>query len=311
MRWTRHIINPLMAFIALQVVLGLMVFLWIYWVTDRRRELQELAQRYRPDLVPAGGEWFLLSQGIVLLLAALVGVYVLFLFWRRQSTLYLQQQQLIAQVTHELKSPLASIQLHLETIRLRQPDGEMLERFLDTMLNDAERLNSTISKLLMTARLEQRRGPRDLAPLNLSLLVEELCASRKAKLPEGASLEMDLEDAVTVRGDRDDLEVVLANLFENATLYTTAPPVITVSLHIQGRRCILSVRDQGEGIDPRELKRVFRRFYRADNAGLNRRGTGLGLYIVRSIIQDHGGSITASCAGRGSGCDFRITLPLA
>jgi signal transduction histidine kinase len=300
-----------MAFIALQVVLGLMVFLWIYWVTDRRHELQELAQRYRPDLVPAGGEWFLLAQGIVLMLAALAGVYVLFLFWRRQSTLYLQQQQLIAQVTHELKSPLASIQLHLETIRLRQPNRELLERFLDTMLDDAERLNSTISKLLMTARLEQRRKPRELTALNLSLLVEELCSSRRTKLPEGGTLETDLDGAVTVRGDRDDLEVVLANLLENATLYTTAPPAITVSLHTHGRRCILSVRDQGEGMDPRELKRVFRRFYRVDNAGLNRRGTGLGLYIVRSIVQDHGGSITVSSAGRSTGCEFRITLPLA
>jgi hypothetical protein len=241
----------------------------------------------------------------------LAGVLALFLFWRRQSKLYAQQQQLIAQITHELKSPLASIQLHLETIRLREPSPDLLARFLDTMLDDAERLNSTISKLLMAARLEQRRGPRDLVRLDFSTLVSDSCTGHREKMPPGSILELNIEPDIWVMGDHDDLEVVLANLVENATLYTTAPPVINVSLLRQERTCLLTIQDHGEGINPRELKRIFLRFYRADNANLNRRGTGLGLYIVSSIIKDHRGSITAHSVGRGTGTEFRITIPLA
>lgn len=300
-----------MAFISLLVVLGVMVYLWIYWVRDRHRVLAELAQRHRPDLVQSSGEWLTLTTGLALLLAVLTGVSVLFLFWRRQSKLYRQQQQLIAQITHELKSPLASIQLHLETIRMRQPNPDMLHRFLDTMLDDADRLNTTISKLLMAARIEQRRGPRELVRLDLSSLVSDVCTARRPKLPAGSVLETDITPGIQVMGDRDDLEVVLANLLENATLYTTALPDITVALERDEKNCLLTIRDQGEGIDAAELKRIFRRFYRADSASLNRRGTGLGLYIVRSIIQDHHGSITAQSPGRGSGMAFRITLPLA
>jgi hypothetical protein len=299
-----------MAFISLQVVLGVMVFLWIYYVRDRHRILEELALRHRPDLITSNADWLMLTAGLALLLAVLAGVYVLFLFWRRQSKLYRQQQQLIAQVTHELKSPLASIQLHLETIRLREPNPALLARFLDTMLDDADRLNTTISKLLMTARLEQRRGPRELTKMDFSTLVSDTCTASRKKLPAGSVLEQSIEPGLLIMGDSDDLRVVLSNLLENATLYTTSPPVIDVTLSSQGRTCLLSVRDQGEGIDSRELKRIFQRFYRADSADLNRRGTGLGLYIVRSIIQDHHGSITAHSSGRGTGTEFRITLPL-
>jgi hypothetical protein len=192
---------------------------------------------------------------------------------------------------------------------MRQPNPELLQRFLDTMLDDADRLNTTISKLLMAARLEQRRGPRELVRLDLSALVNGVCSARRPKLPAGSILETAIEPGIWVMGDRDDLEVVLVNLLENAALYTTALPDISVALNGQERHCLLSIRDQGEGIDPRELKRIFRRFYRADSADLNRRGTGLGLYIVRSIIQDHRGSVTAHSQGRGSGTEFRITLP--
>lgn len=311
MRWTRFFFTPIVAFIGLQVVLGVMVFLWIYWVRDRHRILKQLALSNRSGLTFPGADWMVLTAGLSLMLAVLAGVCVLFIFWRRQSKLYRQQQQLIAQITHELKSPLASIQLHLETIRLRGASPELLPRFLDTMLDDADRLNTTISKLLMAARIEQRRGPRELIRLDLSSLVEKICSAQKSKLPDGSLLEHQVTPGIHILGDRDDLEVVLSNLLENAALYTTAPPIISVDLERSDRSCLLSVRDHGEGIDPKELKQVFRRFYRADSANLNRRGTGLGLYIVRSIIQDHHGTITAHSEGHGTGTVFRITLPLA
>lgn len=310
MRWARKVINPLIAFIGIQIVLGLMIILWVYWFTDRHRELKNLAARYRPETIPPA-DWVVLAEGIALLLFVLVGVYVIYLYWRRQSKLYGQQQALIAQITHELKSPLASIQLHLETIRLRKPAQEKLEWFLDTMLYDTERLNSTISKLLMAARLDQRWRPKTHQIIDLSKAITDMLETRRGKLPEGGSLRLVIEPQIKTTADLDDLEVVIGNLFENAMLYTTEPPDITVSLTRTGRRCILSFKDLGKGIAPEDLKRIFKRFQRSDNAMLNRRGTGLGLYIVKSIIAEHGGTITAHSDGEGAGAEFRISLPLA
>jgi len=141
MKWVKRLFHPLIAFIAIQLVWGVIVLFWISWFLDSNREFRNLAKRYRPELVNKGLDWTALLGGLILLLVVLAGIYVLFLYWKRQYDLYRQQKSIISQVTHELKSPLASIQLHLETIRLRPLAPEKTEQFLDLMLDDVDRLN--------------------------------------------------------------------------------------------------------------------------------------------------------------------------
>ena len=126
----------------------------------------------------------------------------------------------MAQVTHELKSPLASIQLHLETIKLRKPPAEKLERFLDTMLADTDRLNNLISNLLMTAKLEHRARALHYPVIDLSEIVEQFIEQKRCKLPEGGSLTGEVEKGIKAAVDSDGLETVLRNLYENAVLYS-------------------------------------------------------------------------------------------
>src|SRR5208282_2047676 len=156
MKLLRKLFHPLFALIAIQLVWVLLVIFWIYWFIGSNKAFRKLAELYRPELAGRGIDWTVLVVGLALLLVILPGVYVIFLYWKRQSDLVNQQKNFMSQVTHELKSPLASIQLHLETIKLRNPPPDKMERFLDTMLADTDRLNNLINNLLLAAKLEHR-----------------------------------------------------------------------------------------------------------------------------------------------------------
>jgi len=311
MRFLKKLFHPLFALIGIQLVWLLLVILWIYWFVGRHKEIRQLAELYRPELVGHGLDWLVLVEGIVLLVMVLAGVYVIFVYWKRQSDLVIQQKNIMAQVTHELKSPLASIQLHLETIKLRKPPREKQERFLDTMLADTDRLNNLISNLLMAAKLEHRGRAPQYPVIDFSEFIGRFMEHKREKLPEGGSLTVEVEQGIKAHIDVEGMETVLRNLFENAVLYSNASPEIAVSLSRKGRSCVLAFRDNGRGIEIQDLKKVFRMFYRVRNPGENIRGTGLGLHIVKSLIKDHGGQIRVTSEGLGKGCAFIITLPLA
>lgn len=309
MRFIKKIFNPLMALIGIQLAWLLMVFLWIYWFVGRHKELSKIAETYRLELAGRGLDWLVLVEGIVLLVMVLVGVYVIFVYWKRQSDLVIQQKNIMAQVTHELKSPLASIQLHIETIKLRKPPRDKLEKFLDTMLVDTDRLNNLISNLLMAAKLEHRGRPPRYPVIVFSEFVTNFMQAKREKLPEGGNLSIEVEQGIKAPIDVAGMETVLRNLFENAVLYSTASSEIVVSLARQRSNCILTFRDNGRGLEAQELKRVFQMFYRVRSPGENIRGTGLGLHIVRSVVKDHGGKIRVTSEGPGKGSVFIITLP--
>lgn len=311
MKWLKKLANPLMALIGIQLVWALLVFFWINWFVGRHKEFRELAQRYRPELLGRSFDWVVLVEGLVLLAVILAGVYVLFLYWRRQSNLYREQNDFISQVTHELKSPLASIKLHLETIRLRKPPPEKLERFLDTMLDDTERLDNLISNFLMAAKLEQRRRASQYPAVDFSAFVTRYMERQRGKLPEGGSVILDIEEGVRAAIDAEGMEMVLRNLFENAVLYSPVSPEIRVGLRREGGKCVLTFQDNGTGIEREDLKKIFRRFYRVRRPGETIRGTGLGLWIVKSVIKEHGGTVTVDSEGLGRGTTFTITLPAA
>jgi signal transduction histidine kinase len=311
MKFLRKLFQPLFTLIAIQLVWVLLVILWVYWFVGSHKAFRKLAEFYKPEVARYMVEWPVLVEGLALLLIVLVGVYVIFLYWKRQADLVEQQKNFMSQVTHELKSPLASIQLHLETIKLRNPPPDKMERFLDTMLADTERLNNLINNLLLAAKLEHRVRAPHYPVIDFSRYVTEVMEKKRAKLPEGGSLTVETEEGIKVSADADRMETVFRNLFENACLYSPASPEIRVSLKKSGQRCLLTFQDQGKGIDPKYLKNIFKMFYRVRESGENIRGTGLGLYIVKSVIKEHGGKINVVSAGEGQGTTFHISLPLA
>jgi len=310
MQRLKYLLNPIITLIVVQIIwIGLLV-LWILWFMGRHYELRSIAEKYRPELVPQHINWPVLAGGIIMLALVLVGLYIIFIYWRRQSRLYAEQKTFIAQITHELKSPLASIRLHLETIRLRKPAPEKMERFLDTMLGDTERLNSLISNFLMAAKLEQRPLGADLSLVDFSSFVDRFVHDFRQQLPEGSILTVNIEPEIHAKIDSEGMKMVLRNLLENAFLYSPASPEIQVELRKNWISCTLSVSDNGKGIDPKEFKNIFKMFYRVRETGETIRGTGLGLYIVKSIVNRHNGKIRVESSGPEKGSRFIISLPI-
>jgi len=309
MKWLKRIVNPLMAFIGIQLAWVLVVIVWLNWFLGSHRELRQLAEKYSPELLVGGPDWLILTEGLLLLVSILVGVYVIFLYWTRQSSLVREQRHFISQVTHELKSPLASLQLHLETIRRHQPPPEKMAAFLETMLSDTTRLNGLIDNLLSANRVGQKHWRLDLQTIDFSAFIEKYFRARQFNLPKAGRLTMEITPGIHATVDQEAMETVLRNLLENAVLYSDKAPQISVTLTREGERCCLAMADRGRGIDPYEQKKIFNMFYRIRRTDENIRGTGRGLFIVNATIRRHNGQIKVESQGKGQGTTFKIYLP--
>jgi len=309
MKLFQKLVNPIFTFIGLQLVWIVLLVGWIYWFMGKHRQVRALAEKYSTEL-PAGGlDWMILVEGILLLVAILAGVYVIFIYWRRQISLNRAQRNFISQVTHELKSPLASLRLHLETIRRHQPDPDQLASFVDTMLADTQRLDTLTSNLLTVNRLEHKGLKLTLKPGDLSALMKNYFKDLQFSLPRAGKMRLDIPPGLWTRMDPESLETVFRNLLENALLYSEDAPQISVSLQREKKQLHIRFSDRGRGLDARDLKKVFKMFYRVRGTGKTIRGSGLGLFIVRVIIRLHKGRVWLESAGKGQGTTVHILLP--
>ena len=311
MKLFRRLFHPFITFISIQILWILLLISWIYWFLGRHQQLKELAAHYQTEWLPGKTDWLILTEGILLLVAILIGIYVIFIYWRRQAALNRAQQHFINQVTHELKSPLASIQLHLETIQMRQPSPEQLQKFVSRMQGDSERLNTLINNLLTSSKIEHRGARLNLQRGNLSQMVEDYLLREQEKFPEEGTLSWSIEPDLIALFETDALETVLRNLLENAILYTDQPPQVMIELRKDGEMAHLRFSDRGHGIPSRFQKKVFRIFYRIRHTGKTIRGSGLGLFIVRNVIRLHGGKVWLESLGSGHGTTFHLMIPLA
>ncbi len=310
MKLFRRIFHPLITFIGIQLLWIFLLVSWIFWFLNRHQQLKDLAEKYQAEWLPDTTDWFILAEGIVLLVAILVGTYVIFIFWRRQASLNRAQRHFINQVTHELKSPLASIQLHLETIEMRRPEGEQLQSFVKLMQVDTDRLSGLINNLLGAGKLEHKEGNLNLQYGDFSHAVEDYLLQKQAVINNSGKLDWDIEPGLMAKFDAEMIETVLRNLLENALLYADGPPAINIILARDGNMARLSIADQGRGIDPKYRKKVFNMFYRIRRGDRPVRGSGLGLFIVRNAVRRHGGKVWLNSPGPGLGSTFHLTIPL-
>ena len=311
MKLWKKLFNPLMAFIGIQLAWVLVIVVWLNWFLGQHRTLRELAEKYSPELLQANPDWVLLVEGLLLLVAILVGVYVIFVYWSRQAMLIREQKQFMSQVTHELKSPLASLQLHMDTIRRLGPSQEQMLVFLDTMQGDVNRLNGLIDNLLSASRIEQKHWKLNLQKVNFSEMVEKYFHDRQYTLPRAGKMHLDITPGLHALIDREAMETVFRNLLENAILYSDNPPDLHVSLDRQDGKCHFSLTDKGRGLDSKHLKKIFKVFYRVRRKNENIRGSGLGLFIVKTTVKRHRGQVAVESPGPNRGTTFHIYLPEA
>ncbi len=254
----------------------------------------------------------LLFLGILLLAVIIAGVVLNTIFLVREIRRNEQHDAFINAVTHELKTPIASIRLYLETLQTRSVDDTKRQEFYRIMLQDSDRLLDTIEQVLRTGRMGSSK-PDHSTRLELNTLIDECVArSRTLHRLHTGVIEYRPGPAVTIFGDRDEIRAAVSNLIDNAVKYSgSRVNVVVETSRVDGKYVSVRVRDQGPGIHKTELKRIFKRFYRTPGQlAAQVKGTGLGLFIVRSVAKRHGGRAWAESEGPGRGSTFILQLPI-
>jgi signal transduction histidine kinase len=254
------------------------------------------------------------AEGATFLCILVAGTALILRSVRREMELMRQQANFLSAVTHELKSPLASIRLFIETLELRDPPPEKRARFLANMRGDIDRLDGLVNNILAVARLDSGRFLVHVGRGDLGRDVAEVVQAL-GKDPSQRRLSVDLAlpaAPLLARYDLGVLKTVLRNLLDNAAKYGGADQPVRVAVARQGQWAAIEVRDQGIGLAAEEREKIFQKFYRVGEEMVRQtEGTGLGLYLARELVRQVGGSITAESPGVGRGTTFRVTLPLS
>jgi len=252
--------------------------------------------------------------GIIFFGAIATGLILNTSFLVREIRRNEQHDSFINAVTHELKTPIASIRLHLQTLerRLTHMDDAQRSEFYRLMLDDTDRLMSTVEKVLKAGKAGSKGQTIN---VDFAQLVEECVESARTShrlQPTALRYQSALNgNASEVSGDPEDLRTAVSNILDNAVKYSGNHVDISVQLALEEeKRLVLRVQDRGVGIPRSELKTIFKRFYRAPSRALAQvRGTGLGLFLVRTIAKRHGGRVVAESAGEGKGATVILELP--
>ncbi|MBN2410874.1 HAMP domain-containing histidine kinase [candidate division KSB1 bacterium] len=302
----------ILIFVIAQLAWLSLLGLWIYWYVTNYIIFSQVGEKLSPQLISESKNIGTLVGGLVLLVAVSVGMILLFRHLTIQMKMTGLYDNFIANVTHELKSPLASIQLYLETMKKNEIPRPKQQDFIELMLKDTSRLNNLINSILEIPGLEQKKIAHSFSVYMADTLIHELVneAVKQYKLPGNAIIIKGKASCECVV-DRDAYKIVINNLVDNAVKYSAGSVQITVRLFCSVKNFVLEFSDQGIGISSVEQKKVFEKFYRIYNESIpSVKGTGLGLYWAKEIIRNHGGQISVMSKGKNKGTTFRIELPI-
>ncbi len=256
-----------------------------------------------------------LVLGIFFFGILIAGVVLNTIFLVREIRRNERHDSFLNAVTHELKTPIASIRLYLETLQRRDLSEEKRQEFYGIMIDDSERLLATVEQVLKAGEVGQRGADDISIRVDIKTMTEQCAATvvlRNHLPPEALTISSDTGNMSTiVLGNPEDLRAAVMNILDNAVKYSPKEPRIHVQIGIEHDAwVVIRVSDNGIGISSVHLKRIFKRFYRAPSmAVLRSKGTGLGLFLVRTIARQHGGDATASSEGEGRGATVTLQLP--
>jgi two-component system sensor histidine kinase SenX3 len=273
--------------------------------------------------VAVGFGWIILNWregikvflGVIFFSAITAGLVLNTIFLLREIRRNEQHDSFINAVTHELKTPIASIRLYLQTLQHRDVDEAQRREFYRRMLDDTDRLLGTVEQVLKAGVAGHKKSSRERVPVDFVELVRdcvEVARTGHHLQPQALRFEpATTHDGAIVIGDPSELRTAISNVLDNAIKYSGDQ--VDVSIRIEGpdeKRVRVSIQDRGVGIPPAELKSVFKRFYRVSNRSMAHiKGTGLGLFIVRAIAKKHGGRAFAESLGEGHGTTVVVELP--
>lgn len=310
-KWLPH---PTVLFLFSMAALAATLFLCIFWYIEVKNGLEELIGRlnFDPLLIFQSRTWiviiiFTLIGGVIL-----AGIFMSFVYYQKVLQLYSHQQSFINNFTHELKTPVTSLKLYLETFLKHSLSKEEQQKYLKYMLSDVSRLSTNISSILDLARLESDQYEADMTASDVVVIVEsflknnahlfincDITTENQLKKPWMANLDLRL------------FEMLLMNIITNSIKYNASERcLISIQFSTRRNRLVIRFTDNGIGIEKKELENIFRKFYQAQASGTTfKEGSGLGLYLVTIITKLHDGTIRAKSKGPGTGSEFILTLP--
>lgn len=306
-RWFYH---PLFIFIFSLIALGSSLIIYIRSYLQVNAALEEVVLKYHLNTSSMldTETWVIVLILSLLVAVILAGLLIIYIYYQKMIQLYHLQQNFINGFTHELKTPIASLQLFLETFtRHELPRDEQL-KYLEYMKRDTLRLSDNVNRILNLGRLEDRNFKADFVEQDLVILIEQFLSSTPHLFEEGKVTFHSEVRSLILPIDTALFEMLMMNLITNALIYNkSALKTVEIELSVLNKQAILDFRDNGMGIDRSQAKKIFKKFFQV---GKTTKGSGLGLYIVQSIAKLHKGDIQAISMGPGTGSVFRLTLKL-
>lgn len=309
-KWFFH---PILIFIFSIVALALSMFLYIYWYMEVSTGLKTLVQQFNldPDQVLAPQTWVVILVISILVGLILAGIFIIFVYNQKLVQLYRLQHNFINNFTHELKTPVTSLKLYLETFLKHDLSRDDQLKYIHYMIQDADRLSYNTTRILNLARIESRSYEGAFVMSDLLQTVESFYNNthlfQNCEItihnPSGRSFPYRINPSL--------FEMLLMNLLTNAIKYNKSEvPKVDITFELQKRRLHIRFKDNGIGIKKGETKKIFRKFYQVGQSdNMSARGTGLGLYLVQNIARIHKGKISARSEGEGKGSVFTLILP--
>lgn len=247
--------------------------------------------------------WMVLGEGSVFFILLAIGVWQTLQSFRKEVSLARQQKNFLLAVTHELKSPIASVKLYLQTLQKHELEKEKRNEIVAKAIADTDRLGSLVENLLLATKIDRSDYMLHFEGLNLSDLVAQIIATH----PENKRLKTEIQQGIIMQADKLAFTSIIVNLLENALKYSEQNVVVKLQ---HDKNILLSIIDSGPGISDDEKQKVFEKFYRIGNEDTRKsKGTGLGLYIVKNLVERHNGSIHIR-NNQPCGSIFEIEFPL-
>lgn len=311
----------LLTFYVLVIYVAIQFFWWSYLMIDQSHEIytrkMELISAYsnpeqskiKQDILKKEmvSKWYMIAgEGSVFLGILSLGVVMVRRSFRKESEVMAKQTTFLHSITHEFKSPVASLRLQLETMQKRTLTAEQQGKALANAIDDTERLDVLIEKTLVAARIDNGEVPMHLEFMNLSEKLKEAIPQICRSYPR-RNVVTNIQNDVFLHIDPWALNSILSNLLENAFLYSPPDKTVVVGLKWEGNIVQLTIKDQGLGITDKEKNMVFEKFYRAD-ATVGYKGTGLGLFLVDYFVKAHQGTIVVT-DNIPSGSIFELSFP--
>lgn len=254
--------------------------------------------------------WMIFGEGTVFLSLLVTGITMIYFNLNKAAKISRAERNFLLAITHELKTPLASNRLLLQTLKEKKLTHEQRQEILASAISENHRLSTLTENILLAARIEQQEDLMIRYEINLSRTINEMLSYASKTFGRNHNLHMDVADHLVFQGDETGIQAVLSNLVENAVKYSPEGTDIFVTAKREGKRIVIQIADQGRGIAKEELVNVFKKFYREGDENVRTtKGSGLGLYIARLIIRWHEGTIEAM-PNYPAGTIMQVTLPI-